>query len=187
MFKNLALSALTLSTLAACETPAPGVTITPEALERVDSITAETVAPSVSPATAITTFDAFCGRFPANPAGTRAAVQANGYFLMATASFDGLEMWASENGAPLVALGNRDGAKVCMIMLKEGRDLSSAISNYVQQKHGGSAVNIGEMQFGADTAENVFVVPNAPPVIYFSLVQAQPGLGRVEAIATVTE
>lgn len=41
-------------------------------------------------------------------------------------------------------------------------------------------------QVGPDTAENVFIVPSQPPVIYFTLVQNQPPLGRIQAFAVAT-
>jgi len=185
---KLALSIVACLGLTACETSGPGtVTVAPGALARGDDITAATIAPSVSPSAAVSAFDTYCGRFRGNPSGTRSAVQSAGYFLLGTASRDGLEMWANDQGQPLVATGRRDGAEVCMVLFEEGQPLDSTIASYVQQKHGPSAASMGSMRFGADTAENLWIVPSDPPIIYFTLVQTQPGLGDVEAIAVVTE
>lgn len=184
MFTLAAIAALGL---AACETPTPGLTVSPEALARSQAATANMVSPTVDTRTTLVTFDQFCARFPGNPEGTRRAVQADGYFLLGSGTADGLEMWATEDGRPLVATGNRDGAKVCMVLVSEDRNLGAAASSYVVQKHGTEAVSVGTMQFGTDTAENVFIIPQNPPVIYFTLVQDQPPLGRVQAFAVVTE
>lgn len=187
MYKAITFAAIAAFTLAACETPEPGLTISPEALARADSIDANMVSPRVSSRTAVVTFDQFCGRFPGNPTGTARAAQAAGYFPLATGTADGLDMWASEDGRPLVATGRRDGAEVCMVLVAEDPQLGAAASAYILQKHGDTAINMGSMQVGADTAKNVFVIPTEPPVIYFTLVQDQAPLGRVEAFAVVTE
>ena len=187
MLKPLSICALALLTLSACETPAPGLTIGADALARGDTITAETIIPRVSSRTAVQTFENFCGRFLGNPAGTRRAVQGAGYFLLGSGTAQGLEMWASDSGRPLVATGREDGAEVCMVMIAEDPSLGPAAAAYVVQKHGPSAMSMGSMQFGGDTAENLYIVPNQPPIIYFTLIQNQPGLGRVQAFAVATE
>lgn len=187
MNKSIIFAGLAALGLAACEAPAPGLTISPEALAQSDTLTAEVVSPRVTPAVAIQTFDQFCGRFPGNPAGTRRAVQSDGYFLLGSGTADGLEMWATSDGRPLVATGRRDGAEVCMILIAENSGLGAAASRYIVQKHGTDALSMGSMQVGADTAENVYIIPANPPVIYFTLLQVEPALGRVHAFAVVTE
>lgn len=187
MYKAIALATFAALGLAACDAPAPGLTISPEALARQDSLTASIVSPAVSPRDTVVAFDEFCGRFPANPAGTRRAAQAAGYFPLATGTADGLDMWASDTGRPLVATGRRDNTEVCMVLVAQNPGLGAAAARYIVQKHGTDALSMGSMQVGADTAENVYVVPTNPPVIYFTLVQDQPQVGRVEAFAVVTE
>jgi len=135
----------------------------------------------------VATFDQFCAPFIGNPAGTRRAAQAAGYFLLGSGTDVGLEMWASEGGRPLVATGRENGAEVCMVLVAEDRNLDAAVASYIQQKHGSDALNMGSMQVGADTADSVFIVPSNPPVIYFTLVQDEPLIGRVHAFAVVTE
>lgn len=176
-----------VAALAACTAPQAGFTVSPDALERADQISSDTLVPRVSSRTTIQAFEEFCGRYPANSAGTRRAAQSAGYFLLGTGTADGLEMWASDSGRPLVATGSRDGADVCMVMVKEDSSLGSAVASYVQSKHGEAATNMGQMQFGADTAEDLWLVPQQPPIIYFTLIQQQPGLGSVQAFAQVTE
>lgn len=186
MKSMFALAAVAVLGLSACDAPAPGLTIGPDAFARGDSLGVDMVSPRVSSRTTATTFDQYCGRFIGNPAGTRRAVQAAGYFLLGSGTDVGLEMWASDVGRPLVATGRQDGAEVCMVMVAEDRNLGSAVSSYVQQKHGSNATSMGSMQVGPDTAENVFIAPSQPPVIYFTLVQNQPPLGRIQAFAVAT-
>ena len=188
MKNSLIFAAIATLGLSACETPATDtLTLNPEGIERVEQMGVDAIAPSVSPQVAVNTFSQYCGRFPANPRGTRNAVEAAGYVLFVSGSSDELDMFASPDGGPMVATGRRDGAEVCMVLMKEGRDLSSAVASYVTQKHGNTATRLGSMPTPEGTAENVWLVPGNPPLIYFTLVQEQMGIGRVEAFAQVTE
>ena len=188
MLKRFALSTFAHAALAACEEPtSDAIMVSPEGLNRAAAVGAEVIAPDVAPQVAINTFANYCARFPANPRGTRNAVEGDGYVLFVSGTEQGLQMFASPDGQPMVATGRQDGAEVCMVLMKEGRDLSRAVESFVNAQHGGLATNIGDLQMPQGTAENVWIVPSDPPVIYFTLVQTQPGIGRVEAIATVTE
>lgn len=184
----LTLAALAILGLSACEAPTQqGMTISPEAMARADTLSADVIVPRVNARDAITVFDAFCGRFAGNPAGTRRAVEANGYFLFVSGTAQGLQMYATDDGRPVVATGRQDGAEVCMVLMAENPNLGREAARYITAKHGDTAMSVGSMQVGAETAENVFIIPTNPPLIYFTLVQDQPGLGRVEAFAQVTE
>ena len=188
MMKTFVYPCLALAALAACDAPtSESIVINPDGLERVEQLGAAAIAPSVTPQLAIQTFENYCGRFPANPGGTKRAVEAAGYTLFVSGSVDNLEMYASPDGSPMVATGSQDGAEVCMILMQEGRDLSQTIESYVRQKHGDAVFSMGSLEMPQGEAENVWAAQGGAPIIYFTLVQQQPGLGRVEAIAQVTE
>lgn len=179
---------VSLIALAACDAPAPGtMTVSEAGMARIEQAGLDAVAPAVTPQVAVNTFAQYCAPFPANPRGTRAAIERDGYQLFVSASTDGLDMFVSPDGGPVVGTGRRDGAEICMVMMKEGRDLSASVASFVRQAHGANALQLPAMQTPEGVAENVWVAQTTPPIIYFTLVQNQPGLGRIEAIAQVTE
>lgn len=173
--------------LTACEpVPTGGMTIPEGTVDRMATMDMNNIVPSVSTQAALQAFETYCGRYPANPQGTARAALANGYFLLGRMQRQNLEMYVSENGGPLVATGAEDGAEVCMIMVRENAALGPALDRYVQQRSP-EAINIGTMQIGADRAEHVSATMSTPPVLYFTMIQTDPTLGRVQALATVTE
>ena len=178
---------LALAALAACETTPPAtISMSEEGMQRAAAMPPEALVPDVSTQVTLQAFESYCRRFPANPAGTRRAALANGYFLLASMTRDGLEMYAKEGNNPLVATGSRDGADVCMVMVQRDPALGRAVGPFVQARYPG-AQPFGSMQFGGDTAENIWIVPNTPPVLFFTLVEDDPFMGPIEALAMVTE
>lgn len=183
------LAATALIALTACEQPTTGITVSPEGAARIQTLGVGAVAPEVSAQVAIQAFADFCGRFPANPNGTRRAVEAEGYVLLGTDGQLDLNMYSPADGRPLVATGNDGGAHVCMVMFAEGPSLDRAVRAYVRQRHGEAAQYVGEMTTETGTGENVWIAPGSgsKPIVYFSLAQNAPIIGRLDSIAMATE
>lgn len=181
------LAATALVALTACEAPTPGMTVTPDGIARVEEMGAAAIAPDVTPQVAIQAFADFCGRFPANPDGTRAAVEAEGYVLFVSGSELSLNMYAAPDGRPMVATGLQDGAQICMVMMREGASLDRALESFVRQRHGNAATSLGSMALPQGQAENIWAATSPSRIIYFTMVQTQPGIGTVDVIAQVTQ
>ncbi|MCF6445493.1 hypothetical protein [Nereida sp. MMG025] len=176
--------------LAACE-PVNGngdFVIPASAMEELRDATPAQMVPRLSASQLTSAFQQYCGKNIGNPAATERALRANGFILLGTMSGDGIKMFVTKDSRPMIGVGREAGGPaLCMTITQAGGDYGTALDRYVKSRHGNSVQRLQDINLGTETAENIWVTADNPPLIYLTIREQDATLGELYGFAVGKE